>query len=115
MIRRPPRSTLSSSSAASDVYKRQVRQLLGYEMLPQPVQSPQQKWSALFQGYGAGREYATGIQAIEPFHGRLSYEELRQRLDQTDSQITLAAQALLRGDYADCDRLYRQAAKGLSE
>src|SRR5665648_1267242 len=27
MIRRPPRSTLSSSSAASDVYKRQVRAL----------------------------------------------------------------------------------------
>src|SRR5664280_3829384 len=26
MIRRPPRSTLSSSSAASDVYKRQVRE-----------------------------------------------------------------------------------------
>src|SRR5664279_4304332 len=26
MIRRPPRSTLSSSSAASDVYKRQVQQ-----------------------------------------------------------------------------------------
>src|SRR5674536_373912 len=26
MIRRPPRSTLSSSSAASDVYKRQLRQ-----------------------------------------------------------------------------------------
>src|SRR5664279_6200616 len=29
MIRRPPRSTLSSSSAASDVYKRQVFNLLG--------------------------------------------------------------------------------------
>src|SRR5664279_6438228 len=28
MIRRPPRSTLSSSSAASDVYKRQVRDSL---------------------------------------------------------------------------------------
>ena len=28
MIRRPPRSTLSSSSAASDVYKRQVHDLL---------------------------------------------------------------------------------------
>src|SRR5665648_1304256 len=28
MIRRPPRSTLSSSSAASDVYKRQVRPAL---------------------------------------------------------------------------------------
>ena len=27
MIRRPPRSTLSSSSAASDVYKRQVAAL----------------------------------------------------------------------------------------
>src|SRR5674536_223579 len=27
MIRRPPRSTLSSSSAASDVYKRQVQDL----------------------------------------------------------------------------------------
>eukprot|EP00658_Telonema_sp_P-2_P023029 TRINITY_DN19227_c0_g1_i6.p1 TRINITY_DN19227_c0_g1~~TRINITY_DN19227_c0_g1_i6.p1 ORF type:complete len:128 (+),score=27.53 TRINITY_DN19227_c0_g1_i6:90-473(+) len=29
MIRRPPRSTLSSSSAASDVYKRQVYDLYG--------------------------------------------------------------------------------------
>src|SRR5665648_1161514 len=28
MIRRPPRSTLSSSSAASDVYKRQLQQSL---------------------------------------------------------------------------------------
>src|SRR5665648_920419 len=27
MIRRPPRSTLSSSSAASDVYKRQIQHL----------------------------------------------------------------------------------------
>src|SRR5674536_56739 len=29
MIRLPPRSTLSSSSAASDVYKRQVREAVG--------------------------------------------------------------------------------------
>ena len=28
MIRRPPRSTLDRSSAASDVYKRQIEQLL---------------------------------------------------------------------------------------
>ena len=28
MIRRPPRSTLSSSSAASDVYKRQIKKEL---------------------------------------------------------------------------------------
>src|SRR5674536_340537 len=30
MIRRPPRSTLSSSSAASDVYKRQMKALVYY-------------------------------------------------------------------------------------
>src|SRR5664280_2561477 len=30
MIRRPPRSTLSSSSAASDVYKRQVKGVAAY-------------------------------------------------------------------------------------
>eukprot|EP00658_Telonema_sp_P-2_P043265 TRINITY_DN31203_c0_g2_i1.p1 TRINITY_DN31203_c0_g2~~TRINITY_DN31203_c0_g2_i1.p1 ORF type:complete len:185 (-),score=16.84 TRINITY_DN31203_c0_g2_i1:243-797(-) len=34
MIRRPPRSTLSSSSAASDVYKRQCHRLLGELMVP---------------------------------------------------------------------------------
>eukprot|EP00658_Telonema_sp_P-2_P011023 TRINITY_DN14193_c0_g1_i2.p2 TRINITY_DN14193_c0_g1~~TRINITY_DN14193_c0_g1_i2.p2 ORF type:complete len:103 (+),score=21.62 TRINITY_DN14193_c0_g1_i2:72-380(+) len=34
MIRRPPRSTLSSSSAASDVYKRQH---LGHPLLVQPL------------------------------------------------------------------------------
>src|SRR5664279_3108616 len=30
MIRRPPRSTLSSSSAASDVYKRQISSIADY-------------------------------------------------------------------------------------
>eukprot|EP00658_Telonema_sp_P-2_P056308 TRINITY_DN44774_c0_g1_i1.p1 TRINITY_DN44774_c0_g1~~TRINITY_DN44774_c0_g1_i1.p1 ORF type:complete len:103 (+),score=10.17 TRINITY_DN44774_c0_g1_i1:86-394(+) len=34
MIRRPPRSTLSSSSAASDVYKRQVCVCVFYLMQP---------------------------------------------------------------------------------
>ena len=34
MIRRPPRSTLSSSSAASDVYKRQVFAELEFESGP---------------------------------------------------------------------------------
>eukprot|EP00658_Telonema_sp_P-2_P029812 TRINITY_DN22618_c0_g1_i4.p1 TRINITY_DN22618_c0_g1~~TRINITY_DN22618_c0_g1_i4.p1 ORF type:complete len:870 (+),score=158.42 TRINITY_DN22618_c0_g1_i4:128-2737(+) len=38
MIRRPPRSTLSSSSAASDVYKRQVFQLGAMIMAPSPSQ-----------------------------------------------------------------------------
>eukprot|EP00658_Telonema_sp_P-2_P027066 TRINITY_DN20986_c0_g1_i2.p2 TRINITY_DN20986_c0_g1~~TRINITY_DN20986_c0_g1_i2.p2 ORF type:complete len:101 (+),score=31.69 TRINITY_DN20986_c0_g1_i2:133-435(+) len=35
MIRRPPRSTLSSSSAASDVYKRQEVELLEVAVLDQ--------------------------------------------------------------------------------
>eukprot|EP00656_Telonema_subtile_P011567 TRINITY_DN1572_c0_g1_i1.p1 TRINITY_DN1572_c0_g1~~TRINITY_DN1572_c0_g1_i1.p1 ORF type:complete len:132 (-),score=18.62 TRINITY_DN1572_c0_g1_i1:301-696(-) len=34
MIRHPPRSTLSSSSAASDVYKRQVLKQMGYPLSP---------------------------------------------------------------------------------
>src|SRR5664279_1022382 len=37
MIRRPPRSTLSSSSAASDVYKRQVPEdcsVIGFDDVP---------------------------------------------------------------------------------
>src|SRR5664279_1109880 len=34
MIRRPPRSTLSSSSAASDVYKRQVQELRPHAVAP---------------------------------------------------------------------------------
>eukprot|EP00658_Telonema_sp_P-2_P047721 TRINITY_DN3631_c0_g1_i2.p1 TRINITY_DN3631_c0_g1~~TRINITY_DN3631_c0_g1_i2.p1 ORF type:complete len:102 (+),score=30.16 TRINITY_DN3631_c0_g1_i2:145-450(+) len=53
MIRRPPRSTLSSSSAASDVYKRQVhnysihllpetRQLFGYAEI-----ECEEKWAAI--------------------------------------------------------------------
>eukprot|EP00658_Telonema_sp_P-2_P008227 TRINITY_DN13088_c0_g1_i7.p1 TRINITY_DN13088_c0_g1~~TRINITY_DN13088_c0_g1_i7.p1 ORF type:complete len:104 (-),score=25.15 TRINITY_DN13088_c0_g1_i7:468-779(-) len=38
MIRRPPRSTLSSSSAASDVYKRQLSLLFGMRI---PMYQPQ--------------------------------------------------------------------------
>eukprot|EP00658_Telonema_sp_P-2_P027051 TRINITY_DN20977_c0_g1_i1.p1 TRINITY_DN20977_c0_g1~~TRINITY_DN20977_c0_g1_i1.p1 ORF type:complete len:251 (-),score=76.11 TRINITY_DN20977_c0_g1_i1:89-841(-) len=38
MIRRPPRSTLSSSSAASDVYKRQLKILLHCEDHPEEVE-----------------------------------------------------------------------------
>ena len=34
MIRRPPRSTLDRSSAASDVYKRQVKYAEGFVVLP---------------------------------------------------------------------------------
>eukprot|EP00658_Telonema_sp_P-2_P042552 TRINITY_DN3056_c0_g1_i16.p1 TRINITY_DN3056_c0_g1~~TRINITY_DN3056_c0_g1_i16.p1 ORF type:complete len:159 (-),score=11.90 TRINITY_DN3056_c0_g1_i16:66-542(-) len=37
MIRRPPRSTLSSSSAASDVYKRQLSYLYTMKLLKRPI------------------------------------------------------------------------------
>eukprot|EP00658_Telonema_sp_P-2_P081017 TRINITY_DN8193_c0_g1_i4.p1 TRINITY_DN8193_c0_g1~~TRINITY_DN8193_c0_g1_i4.p1 ORF type:complete len:124 (-),score=13.51 TRINITY_DN8193_c0_g1_i4:334-705(-) len=48
MIRRPPRSTLSSSSAASDVYKRQpLRQLR------RPYSSPYQ-WTRVINGQYGG-------------------------------------------------------------
>ena len=45
MIRRPPRSTLDRSSAASDVYKRQVAQLTAHapylhEQVPISVRDP---------------------------------------------------------------------------
>ena len=42
MIRRPPRSTQSRSSAASDVYKRQVLQLTGLEQMEaaEPKETP---------------------------------------------------------------------------
>src|SRR5450756_912690 len=39
MIRRPPRSTQSRSSAASDVYKRQVRPAALLALIPRPIRS----------------------------------------------------------------------------
>src|SRR5664279_6317441 len=49
MIRRPPRSTLSSSSAASDVYKRQVMwgKVPVYSWLPFPIAVGELPFSAL--------------------------------------------------------------------
>ena len=37
MIRRPPRSTLDRSSAASDVYKRQTLRAAGLEVFADPI------------------------------------------------------------------------------
>src|SRR5680860_1916516 len=44
MIRRPPRSTQSRSSAASDVYKRQVRVQLCTELETMPVEDASATW-----------------------------------------------------------------------
>src|SRR5665648_380586 len=50
MIRRPPRSTLSSSSAASDVYKRQ-QLALALEAPRAPALRPLGDWDALVADY----------------------------------------------------------------
>ena len=48
MIRRPPRSTLSSSSAASDVYKRQV---LIFERIKEELKATKNIQKAISAGY----------------------------------------------------------------
>src|SRR5674536_91407 len=67
MIRRPPRSTLSSSSAASDVYKRQAY-LRAIDLL---VQAPNDFYAALGKGVGyaskkyGGEEFAVQLGGLE--------------------------------------------------
>ena len=55
MIRRPPRSTLSSSSAASDVYKRQVLYVVYFTQYPFYAH---QRWSS--RGHGLSLEDPRG-------------------------------------------------------
>ena len=64
MIRRPPRSTQSRSSAASDVYKRQERQ------------EPIQEGDVLYSSYEVRLQNATGDQ-ITVALGPVSYTHLR--------------------------------------
>src|SRR5665648_671731 len=61
MIRRPPRSTLSSSSAASDVYKRQALLLLLRDLALEPPAVKTNSTSA------AGEEIGLqGAKALDP-------------------------------------------------
>src|SRR5665648_381830 len=57
MIRRPPRSTLSSSSAASDVYKRQVVCLLNAETLKNPYTNTRKDLVDKLERYNAEIKY----------------------------------------------------------
>eukprot|EP00658_Telonema_sp_P-2_P031693 TRINITY_DN23661_c0_g1_i2.p1 TRINITY_DN23661_c0_g1~~TRINITY_DN23661_c0_g1_i2.p1 ORF type:complete len:243 (-),score=67.15 TRINITY_DN23661_c0_g1_i2:65-793(-) len=66
MIRRPPRSTLSSSSAASDVYKRQYQQY---------AHQPQQMWAATQQSTPASPTPSTS------FAPPSSYSNPRSRMN----------------------------------
>mgnify|MGYP003381565673 CR=1 FL=1 len=64
MIRRPPRSTLDRSSAASDVYKRQGD--------PLPVEA-----ALSLRGALAGRDRAEFPERLYRGHGPVSYTHLR--------------------------------------
>src|SRR5665648_1286711 len=58
MIRRPPRSTLSSSSAASDVYKRQTHDWDRYDTRHAVFRPARMNADQLEQGYwGAYRDF----------------------------------------------------------
>src|SRR5674536_37571 len=85
MIRRPPRSTLSSSSAASDVYKRQLPAGLGGRLplsqradTPQPPGGSQSVPPAAEPGrpWPAGRSAQVRTDALTQFTG-LAPVELR--------------------------------------
>src|SRR5664280_3256007 len=58
MIRRPPRSTLSSSSAASDVYKRQEAYQRGVQ---ERAASGQERIAKYNAKYHAGAGVSTGV------------------------------------------------------
>ena len=64
MIRRPPRSTLDRSSAASDVYKRQV-----------PARVPEQPGDQARELQGAGKQIGDGLDVA--YLLSVSYTHLR--------------------------------------
>ena len=65
MIRRPPRSTQSRSSAASDVYKRQV---VAAQRAVDFVEHPKSAavWALAFPVAGAARQHLSLIHISEP-------------------------------------------------
>ena len=76
MIRRPPRSTLDRSSAASDVYKRQVK-AYGGETIKAGSIIVRQRGTKFFPGLnvGLGRDhtlyaYVSGVVKFEGGRGR---------------------------------------------
>eukprot|EP00658_Telonema_sp_P-2_P070903 TRINITY_DN6026_c0_g2_i3.p1 TRINITY_DN6026_c0_g2~~TRINITY_DN6026_c0_g2_i3.p1 ORF type:complete len:263 (-),score=72.59 TRINITY_DN6026_c0_g2_i3:135-923(-) len=100
MIRRPPRSTLSSSSAASDVYKRQYqRRVRGASLLEMMVgeeggenvvhfEGLDQRVDAVFGGLGGAGDWklASSVR-LDPGHG----EQENQQPSQETKQCSMSA------------------------
>ena len=78
MIRRPPRSTLDRSSAASDVYKRQVQELAFRGMLRSGWEGSENVYSAAL------------LSSVDNFKGCLLYTSPSPR-DRTRSRMPSSA------------------------
>eukprot|EP00658_Telonema_sp_P-2_P045334 TRINITY_DN33273_c0_g1_i1.p1 TRINITY_DN33273_c0_g1~~TRINITY_DN33273_c0_g1_i1.p1 ORF type:complete len:121 (+),score=26.05 TRINITY_DN33273_c0_g1_i1:128-490(+) len=108
MIRRPPRSTLSSSSAASDVYKRQIMAECPKELRWQCVSSPEAKTASMLLAAGTigfklysheesvGSPYLAGgcfplsllrLTTYDPPGGQCLLSKLRQLVDESSDEV----------------------------
>ena len=69
MIRRPPRSTLSSSSAASDVYKRQIVNDVEVDIVVETMGGVEPAYTFVKRCLEAGKNVATSNKALVAKHG----------------------------------------------
>eukprot|EP00657_Telonema_sp_P-1_P008801 TRINITY_DN30872_c0_g1_i1.p1 TRINITY_DN30872_c0_g1~~TRINITY_DN30872_c0_g1_i1.p1 ORF type:complete len:116 (+),score=39.10 TRINITY_DN30872_c0_g1_i1:74-421(+) len=89
MIRRPPKSTQSRSSAASDVYKRQRLNRLRVQLHGAGVHTCPRSWSGLvgcrplhqhqppYEPAGAGRSFGSCLKGLSYRSRPVSYTHLR--------------------------------------
>ena len=78
MIRRPPRSTQSRSSAASDVYKRQDRELAVLAEVASGLSSKQIA-ASLFLSEGTVRNYLSAIFSKLGVHNRIEAVQMAKK------------------------------------
>ena len=83
MIRRPPRSTLDRSSAASDVYKRQVYNEVNNKALPTQTYSITWGKSSKFKNGGV----LGTILSVQYRNSMLKYEVQRRLHEQTGEAV----------------------------
>src|SRR5665647_370894 len=102
MIRRPPRSTPLYSSAASDVYKRQVEQDLG------PTGQGPRETDRPSVGVGGGQREAPAFQPETP--GELGAHPLGVLRGQHRGDAALGGDAVLYGGHGRLGRVPRHGA-----